>query len=67
MRDEVRFIPGWIAPYVGHPKFVRGKTCYMCGEAECRESMPHGNHPDWIAFVAMAADPNDPWASEGSK
>jgi hypothetical protein len=24
--------------------------------------MPHGNHPDWLAFVAMADDPNDPWA-----
>jgi hypothetical protein len=23
--------------------------------------MPHGNHPDWLAFVAMAADPNDTW------
>jgi hypothetical protein len=33
----------------------------MCSSPACRESMPHGNHPDWLAFVAMADDPNDPW------
>lgn len=37
------------------------KPCYMCGSPTCRESMPHGNHTDWLAFVAIAADPNDPW------
>lgn len=40
--------------------------CHMCGSPTCGESMPHATHPDWVAFVAMAADPNDPWASEGS-
>ncbi len=47
--------------YVPHAGFVRGKTCYMCGEASCTEAMPHGNHPDWLAFLSMADDPNDPW------
>jgi hypothetical protein len=23
--------------------------------------MPHGNRPDWLAFVVGADDPNDPW------
>jgi hypothetical protein len=37
-------------PYVPHAGFVRGETCYMCGEPDCRESMPHGNHPLWEEF-----------------
>jgi hypothetical protein len=43
------------------PGIVRGEACYMCGERNCHESMPHGNHPDWLAFVAGDDDPNDPW------
>jgi hypothetical protein len=40
-------------PYLPHPGFVRGETCYMCGEPGCRESMPHGNHPDWLRFLEV--------------
>jgi hypothetical protein len=50
-----------LPPYVPHANHVCGKTCPYCGEVSCRESMPHGNHPDWLAFVAMQPDPNDPW------
>jgi hypothetical protein len=32
---------------------IEHKPCYMCGSLTCRESMPHGIHPDWLAFVAM--------------
>jgi len=40
-------------PILPHPAFVRGLTCYLCGEAECRESMPHGVHPDWLKFIEL--------------
>jgi hypothetical protein len=46
-------------PHVPQLGFVRGERCYMCGERNCHESMPQGNHPNWLAFVAMAADPAD--------
>jgi hypothetical protein len=52
---EPRFLWGWIAPYYPHPDF-KGPgtgTCFMCGSDNCHESMPHGNHPDWLAFVEM--------------
>jgi len=62
--SEGRFIWGWIAPYFPHPNFVKGSTCYMCGEADCRESMPHGNHPDWLLFCAQNPGPDSPWGTE---
>jgi hypothetical protein len=52
----------YLSGYIPHPGFVKGETCFMCGERGCHESMPHGNHPDWLAFVAMSPDPNNPWA-----
>jgi hypothetical protein len=52
----------YLSGYIPHPGFVKGATCFMCGERGCHESMPHGNHPDWLAFVAMSPDPNNPWA-----
>jgi hypothetical protein len=39
------------------------EPCYTCGEREYHESMPHGNHTDWLAFAAMAVDPNDLWGT----
>jgi hypothetical protein len=49
-------------PPIPTPGIVRCYECHWCDDPTCHESMPHGNHPDWLAFVAGADDPNDPWA-----
>lgn len=45
----------YIWPFAPHPGFVRGSTCYQCGEAlsKCTVGMPHGVHPDWLLFIAI--------------
>ncbi len=39
-------------------------VCPMCGSGKCHESMPHGNHPDWIEFCKQNPGPFGPWGVE---